>query len=395
MFITCDPPLCLLWVVSIIAAHKAIEKDNPSYWILSFFSIGLAALFKYSSVILVPFYVLFLIINKKYRNHLFTVQFLISTLFLVASFMPVVIWNMRNNWINFTKLTGHFESKKRAYASGLHFFELIGGQLGLVGPIIFPILIYTLYVGYKEWRKGDVLAGLYVFCSLPLAVLCILMSLQKRVYANWPMPLYLSLIMLFAYLLNAGHLNKLNLKLLKKGLILNFSVLLISHLLFTGYSFGIPVNILPTKKLTIGRDLGKVVDQKIIDDGFSKCTSNGNSSSPIIISDKYTQASLIAFYSNHFDKVYVADPSEAKFSQFDLWQDWEKLNGTNALLVFSEENEVPYFYDLFDAIYPIGNSVINYGNKQIGKFNFFVACSYNGNKIPNVTMLESSRVISR
>ncbi|MBP9838694.1 MAG: hypothetical protein KBC84_08265, partial [Proteobacteria bacterium] len=283
--------------------------------------------------------------------------------------------------INFNKAAGHIESKK-SFLSVKHFFELIGGQLGLIGPVIFPLFIYCLYIGYKEWKQNDQISGLYIFAAIPLAFLCLILSFTRSVYANWPMPLYYSTLLLYAHLSHRQKQIKFSPSLISKGIKFNFFLLFIGHLIFTGNDFNIPIQYLPSKKLIVGESLGREVAKKMQENPFTMC--NNNSKKPFILSEKYMNASLIAFYSNYPDLVFLADPSMPKLSQFDIWQNWKKQKGDNALLVFSSEEELQDFSPLFKSIQPLGKINTLYHDEVAGEFYFYLACDYSGKNLSNL-----------
>ena len=383
LFMTCDPPLCLFWLLSLQSAYNAIKNNDPKYWTPALTFIGFAALFKYTAVILLPSYVLFLILNPKFRSHLRHPGFLLGTVLIAALLSPVIIWNSQHDWINFGKAYGHMGNHKRNLGVG-HFFELIFGQWGLMGPILFPVLLYVYFTSYKEWRLGDKISGLLIFSSLPLATLCLLVSFQRSVYANWPMPIYLNAIMLLGHFLNKRPDFKI--KLISRSLFLNFSVIILAHLLFTGKTFGLPAKILPTVKLITGSDLGKAVDERMSLENFNSCSKMESTSetSPFILTERYKEASLIAFYSSHRDDVFLATLLEPKLSQFDIWQKWEDLKGKNALIVIANKKELEALSPLFSKISDAGEIERSYNGQLIGKTYFFIACNFNGANISNI-----------
>ena len=386
LFMTCDPPLCLFWLLSLIFANTAIVRNDAKYWFPALVCIGCAALFKYTSLILFPSYILYLLVTPAYRKNLVHPAFILGCIAVIVLMSPVVIWNYQHDWINLAKAYGHMGNEKRKLGVG-HFFELIFGQWGMLGPILFPLMVFICHKSYKNWRIGDFISGFYLCTFLPLVAVCLILSFQRSVYANWPMPIYLGVILLFAYFMSKQ--NQISEKLITKALTTNFVVLFLAHSIFTGSSFGLPAKILPSSKLTTGRDLGEMVNEKLQSSLFEQC-NDGESKPPFILTERYMDASLMAFYSTHADEIYLADPRRPRISQFDMWQNWESLKGRNALLVFASEEEIPGFESHFSKVVEHGLLTRSYDDQLIGKSFFYVACNFNGNDFSTLTIKRST-----
>src|SRR5690606_5282952 len=71
--------------------------------------------------------------------------------------------------------------------------ELLGAQAGLIGPVLLVLASAALYRVFRR-RQEDCGLAFLAFAALPLALLVIALSLTKRVYANWPVPVFLSAV---------------------------------------------------------------------------------------------------------------------------------------------------------------------------------------------------------
>ncbi len=382
LFMTGDPPLCLFWTIGLIAAVLAVERDDARLWIPSFLAIGVGSLFKYTILILVPTLVLFLLFTPSRRRQLRSPGFLLGCLLLFACLTPVLHWNREHGWINFAENAGHLAASR--HPKGLkHFWELVLGQWALVGPLLFPIVVLGFIGGIRSWRQGDLAAGLYVMSSLPLVLLCSGISFFRPVYANWPMPAFLGALLLFIHSMKNGTL-QIRSDHLRRALLVNIALLVVCHLLFTGYNFGIPPKLLPTKKLVGWQPLGNLVEASLSSDNAEKyeherrCTCAPRAA--FIISEKYVTASEIGFYAASHPPVFVADPDEPSVTQFDVWSGWEKFKGKDALLVFTDPDESKEFEKAFCEIMPARIPLTHrvYGASDLDKFYLYRACDFSG-----------------
>jgi 4-amino-4-deoxy-L-arabinose transferase-like glycosyltransferase len=378
IFMTCDPPMCLFWALSLIAAVYAVQKDRPWIWILALTAVGLGALFKYSTFILIPSYLLFLVFTPTRKRHLWSSGFIVGSLIAVLLLSPVVYWNSQHNWANIAANTGHFNAHKSHFKLA-HVAELVFGQWGLVGLIQFPLVMLALYRGVQCWRSGDMLAGLYVCSSIPLALVCFVLSFYRSVYANWPMPLFIGALLLTVHLLRIDPIFERKTIWFKRSIALNAFFLATVHLLFTGYCFGIPPRFLPSNKLVGWKLLGQTVDQLIDNQSF-------------VIVEKYMIGSEIGFYSRFHPIILVHDPDVFRTTQFNFWAEGAQLQHHQALLVFQEPEEWLDFRRYFENIEPaaIPQLEIPYGSQIQRKFYLYQARNFIGTNLSTVHTLNDT-----
>lgn len=378
LFMTGDPGLCLFWLISISAAAVAVRKDQPAWWLVSFGAIGVGALFKFTALILLPAFGLYLLMTPERRRHLRSPLFWLGVVAASTAILPVVIWNADHGWVNFAENARHLTSNKSVKLS--HVAELVFGQWGLVGVLLFPCMLLLVGRSVRHWRQQDLVARLYIVTIVPLALLCLALSFTRAVYANWPMPLLLGGLLLIAHHFGEGAFRIFGSRIPVAAVLLpNYLLLFAAHLLFTGATFGLPPNMLPTKMLVGWKEVGKTAES-LLQAGLHCAHTDIQ---PFLVSETYRNGAETGFYARSHPTVLVTDPDEPRFTQFDVWDEWAAMRHRNALLVFSSPAESKDFQHAFASIQPaaIPSIRIDYGHKTIRQLFFFEACSYNGSDL--------------
>ena len=278
--------------------------------------------------------------------------------------------------MNFQHNAGHLVQANASKISPKFLPELLAGQLGLGGPIIFCALVYGIYRGWGLWRRGDIPAGLLLFSSLPLGALVCGLSLTKRVYANWPMPFYIGALLLFTHLVSQRALGGERLrKLTVWGIILNFAITLAAHMPYMGYPLGIAGKILPTKKLVGWDRLGSYVADKM------NASIEEGDGMPFVLGDDYEVVSSIAFYSVPRPEVFCANTDGRRMNQYDVWGGLQEKKGQTALIVVKSREKVELLRKHFASVTPVDAPAelgIDYSGSHLRDFYFFWGERYDG-----------------
>lgn len=374
--ITTDPPMAFFWMCAIYYFNK-VSEDLKLKFLLPFFSaLALGTLAKLTCIILLPA-ALFTFILSPNRGKIFRSPFFYCGIFLMFTLLsPLVIWNMKYNWVNLLHNASHLEKSTGFSLSSRYLPELILGQIGLVGIIIFPFVVFAIYIRTKNLTLKC--NPTIIFCLttiFALTALCVLVSLGKRVYANWPLPIYLCAFIVVAETFSIQRLNLGKYSpLLKRGIQVNFLFLLIAYLLFWGYSFGLPGKILPTKKLFGWRVLAGEIEKVLsLNPKLNIITSN------------YGIASELAFYLKSQPQTFCAHVNGRRMNQYDIWGGLEKKIDEDFIIVDSSEESLEQIYKLFRSTSIANKLSINYGSSTIQEFQIAIGRGFKGN--------ESSKII--
>lgn len=196
MLATPDGPSALFWGLALWAAAEWHAGRDGRWWLAFGLFAGLGLLSKYSVLFLGAGIVLWLALAEDRRRVLLSPWLWLGGVLAAALFAPVVSWNAGHEWASFAKQFG------RAAADGVtwrYLPELLGGQIGLLGPLMLPFLVLGI-LGRPRPAPADMTAagrnpllagrGLLVATSAPFVLYLLLHALHDRVQANWPAPLY-------------------------------------------------------------------------------------------------------------------------------------------------------------------------------------------------------------
>ncbi|WP_236981017.1 glycosyltransferase family 39 protein [Membranihabitans maritimus] len=200
---TPDVPLMFFWTLSLLMIFRAVESGNTRYWIFSGIAMGLAFDSKYTAIVLVVGFTGFLLFSNSKRKYLFNYRFLLSILFFFITIIPVIYWNIQNDWLSFK-----FQSSQRAddinfLSPSLKLFAgNIGTQIFLLLPVLF-IILFGVLSGIKSgiWKNIKTLSistQFLLWFSVPILAGFMLISLFYWVKMNWMMPGYIAAIILTA-----------------------------------------------------------------------------------------------------------------------------------------------------------------------------------------------------
>jgi hypothetical protein len=112
-------------------------------------------------------------------------------------FLPNIVWNGRHAWISYAFQLGH-GLDTRSWPRFNIFGEYIGGQIGVVTPLLFILLCIGIYGWLRYYRRDTRLTYFGVFTLVPFLFFG-WTSLGSRVEANWPAPAYIGGFMVTSY----------------------------------------------------------------------------------------------------------------------------------------------------------------------------------------------------
>ena len=191
VFIMPDTPLMLFTLLAMWCFIKWTHGGASLLW-AGFFT-GLALLSKYSAGFIwvgVGLYIL-LYDRKQLKNKYLYLSILISTVCM----LPLLIWNMQNDFISFTfhgdrvSLFGKLQP--------LDFLAEIAGELGYNNPINYILIIIALVAFWRGKKYLDETSGRLLLCfALPFIGLFWFFSLTRPILPHWSAPAF-TLLLLF------------------------------------------------------------------------------------------------------------------------------------------------------------------------------------------------------
>ena len=285
---TPDTPLLLFWVLALWALYR--ER-----WVLAGLACGLALLSKYPGVLLAAAFVAACIRARRLPAGAW-----LTALLGVLLFLPVVVWNARNEWVGFAFQLKHGLGGQGGWST---FGEFLAGQLALGGPLLLPLTAVYIVRGPREQFL------LRAAAAVPL-LLFGYASVRTRGEANWPAAAYLS-----ACVGIAG----MSLRWFRAAALLNVAGVLAvtSHLLFPVLRFERDVILSRTH-------------------GWEVLSSLAREDVAVVYTPSYQLASEVAYFTG----LPTDTAGGARRSQYDLWLRPPVPAGRDALW-FSEGHPPP------------------------------------------------------
>ncbi len=173
-------------VAMVWALVRLAQSGDPRWWLAAGLFGGLALLSKFTAVLLVPAVLAFMLVPDWRRRWLTSPYPWLAALIAVAMFSPVLIWNAQHDWASFK-----FQFVRAVATHGLSLRtvgDFFGLQLGLVGPILLPVMlsgvVLTAWRGYRQREPVSILLSTCVL--VPLGYF-FWKSLSLRIGDTWPM----------------------------------------------------------------------------------------------------------------------------------------------------------------------------------------------------------------
>ena len=187
---TPDTPLLLFWILSLAALGRLLVTGNGAWFLAVGIAVGLAMVSKFSALFLALGIAPWLLWVPSLRIWLRTVWPWLGGALALAILAPVLAWNAGHDWAGLQRQGGRVAGFKPENAPG-YLLELLGGQIGLLTPIIFLLACAGLAtVTRAAWRDRAPVPSLLALLCLPALLLFVQHTFTDRVQGNWPAILY-------------------------------------------------------------------------------------------------------------------------------------------------------------------------------------------------------------
>ena len=356
---TPDTPMIFFLTGASYYFYLAVKRGNVRFWLLTGIFAGASLLSKYTAVLIYPSFLLYLSLkeNRKWlKKKMLYLSFLIS----VIIFLPVVLWNYAHNWVSFGfqlshGLGGNFPNWKR-------FGEFIGGQAGIVSPILFALFLTSIFYLLVRWRQASLQDKfLFSLASVPFFFF-LASSLQKKVEANWPAFAYLPGILLVMSYYQQRLAHK------KWGRILWRTNWILTGLILSILLIHIYIPFLGIKKDRTDEFFGW--------DRLGNEVSILQKENPtfLLAANRHQIAGPIEFYSG---KRIVCFNLDSRPNQYDLWQEQTSFKGKNFLFFDKRAYPKQAITDTFERLEFFKIIPLKRKDKTIGQIFVYRAYNYN------------------
>ena len=169
--------------------YIATKRGKAKLWILAAIFTGLSLLSKYIAVLIFPSFFFYLLLPENrncFKRKIVYISFVLSCLL----FLPVILWNYSNGWMSIKFQLDHGFGGD-TFPNWLTFGEFLGGQVLLIGPILFILFMIIAIYMILKWKKCLIGEKYLWFLSIIPFFFFFLCSLQERVEGNWPVYVYI------------------------------------------------------------------------------------------------------------------------------------------------------------------------------------------------------------
>ncbi len=195
---TPDVPLALFWSLGTLAFLRILGNDATSNWVFLGACLAFGALGKYNMIFFVPAVAVAILWFPDWRSRVLTGRFWMMVGLAALGTLPILFWNSQNEWASFRFQFAHgFRPSSRGILANIG--EFLGGQLGTIGPVLFPLFWWIGAKAVLDGVRCREPARLFLgMLALPMMLFFVKRGLTSKVEANWPQIAYLSLMPLTA-----------------------------------------------------------------------------------------------------------------------------------------------------------------------------------------------------
>lgn len=303
-----------IWILKRIQTHDGQQLKD---WILLGLILGAAGLSKYTGVTLAVS--TFIVLVLQFKRQLFTkVGLYLAGIIAAVCILPVLYWNMQNDWISFLYQLHHSAGKSEYDL--VHALQMQVTQLAAFGPLIY---VAGLIAIWKLRASNE--AKIWLIFSLPILILFSLLSAKGRSLPHWTELGVICMLPLIATVI----LSYLNNKVMK-GLFIGLGsitllITLLGQVLITYQKIPLEDYRHPLADL-IGWN---TVSSRIVD-----LAQEGDK----VFIPNWSHASRVAWYARPMP-VKVLD---SRFDQFDLWFGSAQLGDSGLLLLNADHKGFKY-----------------------------------------------------
>ena len=349
-----DYLLITLLFASSFCLFLYFERKVIHYWYLAVLFFSLALLTKYNAVLLGAGVLAYTLYYKREIGGPSFGHIVVSTLIIFLIQMPVLLWNLSNDFASFSFHLGE------RLDQGKSFQNVVGNIAGfLLGVLLAfsPIFIFSLKNNYLLacYRKDrKIFMTMSKFILLFSVTFCLFLSFFTNVLYYWLTP---AIVVLIPFLINILRLKVWQYLHISYGVVISLTLLINISVYPIGIFFG---NVDRETAILFGWEkIVEVVDKEKKERGIEK----------VVFSD-YRLGSLYIFHSNDFNADVVM---EERRTQFDIWRREENFFGRSTLII--TDNDFPIGRKIsshFEKIEFVRDIEIRIGNKIVKKHQVFL-----------------------
>jgi 4-amino-4-deoxy-L-arabinose transferase-like glycosyltransferase len=199
---TPDAPLLAASAAGLYCVVRALQsplrsRESLRWWSAAGIALGLAFASKYTSILLPVGITVAVLTRPSLRARLREPGPYVACVLATLVFLPVLLWNASHDWISFTFQIQHGLGAPKGSVLNRE-LDLVGGQLGLVSPILFVLAAGAVWRTLRR-PADDARFALAVVAVVSWAFFVYSAS-RRAVEPNWPAPSYVPAVALLAAL---------------------------------------------------------------------------------------------------------------------------------------------------------------------------------------------------
>lgn len=297
-----------IWILKRIQVNQGQQVKD---WILLGLILGAAGLSKYTGVTLALS--TFIVLYLQFNGRLFTqLGLYIAGMIAAICILPVLYWNMQNDWISFLYQLNHSAGKSEY--SLVAALRMQVTQFAAFGPLIYVVGIMAI------WKlRASKEAKIWLIFALPILILFSILSAKGRSLPHWTELGVIFMLPLIAKVI----ISSVESKLLKRTFIALASISLLLTLV---------VQVLITyPKIAFDDYRHPLADLMGWKDVSSRIIAQAEAGDKVFIPN-WSHASRVAWYARPMP-VKVLD---SRFDQFDLWFGSAEVGDSGIVLLHAD-----------------------------------------------------------
>jgi hypothetical protein len=312
-----DTLLLLFAVVAWWALVNATQNDRPTWWLVVGLALAGAMYAKFSAALLGVGFAAVAAWHPVARRQLRTPWPYLGALLAATLFTPVILWNLKHQWVAYyavTKLAKNFSLTGAQRLFSL--LDYVGGQLLVVSPLLAAMGLWAIIDTVR--RRRDPRGQTRMLLVVPAAMLLVYFlfnSLQAKIQANWPAMAWVALVPLGVDLVRRQRRRGL----LAAAIALSAAMTIMIHIQV--YRPVVPLRPDITDQFHDWRRLAQHVQNLRREYG-----------QPALMTRRYQIAAELLYHLPDRPDIYTADFAH-RGSQFTIWEDFGKLIGRDALFI--------------------------------------------------------------
>jgi 4-amino-4-deoxy-L-arabinose transferase-like glycosyltransferase len=357
---TIDTLYVFFWTWAAVVFWHARATPRLLPWFVTGLLVGCGALSKYTALMELVSFAVFLAWQPDERRHLRRPGFWLMAAVAALFLLPAFCWNLQHGWPTATWLRQRGALDQSWRVRPLEALTFLGGQAGVISPLIFLALLVSIawprLPAPGSAREVRFTQALF----LPLFLLYTILSLQRAGQANWAAACYIGGFILLAR--RAREAARLHLWARRvAGAALAVALLETAALHDTSW-LHLPGGRDPLDRARGSRDLAASV-----------AATAQAANARFVITNRYMTSALLSFYLPKHPKVYVL-PSAQILNQLLVWPGYGQDHPSEDALWVSDLTPPPRVLRAdFASVEPLGTHNATQDGRVIRRF-YFYAC---------------------